>query len=344
MRLTCLILGLVLTGASAEAHADARSLGLAAGAPGATETELAADMASLFTLGAGPRALPMLGDLGAGNIALLLNEPSVDVAFVAADALAAASAAQGAALGDKLELVARLYPLEVHILARTEIKTLAELRGKRVSVGPEGSGSSATAAALFKALGIDIEPVGLDPASSIAQLKQGTIAGAVIVGGKPIPALGTVPPGLHLLPIPFAGALEASYLPTRLDHADYPALIKQGADVPTVATGLVLLAAKAKRDAGSAKRVTEFIDTVFPRFAELKAGDRHPKWREINLGASWPGLTKAHAAEAWLARQQTMSAAAASTAPSPTSAQSLGANEKEALFKQFMEWQRAKGH
>ena len=91
-------------------------------------------------------------------------------------------------------------------------------------------------------------------------------------------------------------------------------------------------------------RVTEFIDTVFPRFAELKAGDRHPKWREINLGASWPGLTKAHAAEAWLARQQTMSAAAASTAPSPTSAQSLGANEKEALFKQFMEWQRAKGH
>jgi hypothetical protein len=47
--LTCLILGLVLTGASAEAHADARSLGLAAGAPGATETELAADMASLFT-------------------------------------------------------------------------------------------------------------------------------------------------------------------------------------------------------------------------------------------------------------------------------------------------------
>jgi hypothetical protein len=156
--------------------------------------------------------------------------------------------------------------------------------------------------------------------------------------------LGTVPPGLHLLPIPFAGALEASYLPTRLGHADYPALIKQGAQVPTVATGLVLLAAKAKRDAGSAKRVTELIDTVFPRFAELKAGDRHPKWREINLGASWPGLARAHAAEAWLARQQTLSAAAASAAPSPTKAQSLGSNEKETLFKQFMEWQRAKGH
>jgi TRAP transporter TAXI family solute receptor len=345
LRLTCLILGLVLTGASAEAHAETRSLGLAAGAPGASETELASDMASLFTSGATLRALPMLGDLGAGNIALLLNDPSVDIAFVSADALAAASVAQGPALAEKLELVARLYPQEVHILARTEIKTVAELAGKRVSVGPEGSGSAATAVALFKALGIEVEPLGLDAANSIARLKQGTIAAAVIVGGKPMPLLGAVPPtpDLHLLPIPFGGALEASYLPTRLGHADYPALIKEGADVPTVATGLVLLAAKAKRDAGSAKRVAQFIDTVFPRFAELKARDRHPKAREINLAASWPGLTKAHAAEAWLTRQQTMSAAT-TDAPSPGTAQGLGNNDKEALFEQFMEWQRAKGH
>ena len=51
----------------------------------------------------------------------------------------------------------------------------------------------------------------------------------------------------------------------------------------------------------------------------------------------------AHAAEAWLARQQTMSAATIA-APSPEKAQGLGNNEKEALFKQFIEWQRAKGH
>ena len=345
MRLTCLILGLVLTGASAEAHAETRSLGIVAGEPGASETELAADMASLFTSGASLRALPMLGDLGAGNIALLLNEPSVDIAFVSADALAAASAAQGAALAEKLELVARLYPQEVHVLARTEIKTVAELAGKRVSVGPEGSGSAATAAALFMALGVEVEPLGLDAATSIARLKQGTIAAAVLVAGKPMPLLGGVPPtpGLHLLPIPFGGAVEASYLPTRLGHAEYPALIKQGTMVQTVATGLVLLAAKAKRDAGSAKRVAEFIDTVFPRFAELKARDRHPKWREINLAASWPGLTKARAAQAWLARQQTKSAAT-TAAPLPGEAQGLGNNEREALFKQFMEWQRAKGH
>ena len=99
--------------------------------------------ASLFTPGAPMRAWPLLGDLGAGNIALLLNEPSVDIAFVSADALTAASAAHGAALAEKLELVARLYPQEVHVLARAEIKTVAQLAGKRVSIGPEGSGSAA---------------------------------------------------------------------------------------------------------------------------------------------------------------------------------------------------------
>ena len=344
MRLTCLILGLVLMGGSAAAQAETRSLGLAAGAPGATETELAADMASLFTSDAPMRVLPMLGDTGAGNLALLLDEPSVDIAFVSADALAAASATQGAALAEQVELVARLYLQELHVLARTEIKNLAELAGKRVGFGPEGSGSAATAASLFKALGIQVEPLSLEPASAIERLKRGTISAAIIVGGKPMPLLSAVPPtpGLHLLPIPFGDALQTIYLPTRLGHDDYPGLIEPGAEVPTVATGLVLLAAKAKRDPGSPKRVTQFIDTVFPRFAELKARDRHPKWPEINLAATWPGVTRAQAAEAWLARQR--SSSAKPTAPSLAKAQGLGSNEKEALFEQFMEWQRAKGH
>ncbi len=358
MRLTGLILGLALLpglallGASASVQAETRAIGVVAGAPGASETELAAEMASLFPEDAGPSVLPMTGDTGAGNLALLLSDPSVDIAFVSADALAAATATQGAALNEKLELVARLYPQEVHVLARGDIASLADLAGKRVSIGPEGSGSAATAASLFKALSIQIEPLALDPAASLEQLQQGTVSAAVIVGGKPVQALGAVPPGLHLLPIPFEGALEAAYLPTRLGHDDYPGLIAASVEVPTIATGLVLLAAKAKHDAGHAERVAQFIDTVFPRFAELKARDKHPKWRDINLAATWPGLTQSQAAAAWSARQHDISARPAT--PSLATAQGLGTdasgtnalgnNEKEALFEQFMQWQRAKGH
>lgn len=342
MRLTGLILGLALVGASVSAQAEPRAVGLAAGAVDTSETELAADMASLFTADAGLGVLPMLGDTGAGNLALLLSDPSVDLAFVSADALTTASAA---GLAEKLELVARLYPQEVHVLARTEIGSLADLAGKRVSVGPAGSGSEITAAALFKALDIQIETVNVDAAAGLEQLKQGSISAAIIIGGKPMAMLGTVPPGLHLLAVPFGGPLEEAYLPTTLSHDDYPDLIQAGAEIPTIATGLVLLAARAKRDADHASRVAAFIDTVFPRFAELKA--RHPKWQEINLAARFPGLAKSQAAEAWSARQQTISARPAT--PSLAKAQGLGnnekgSNEKEALFEQFMEWQRAKGH
>ncbi|HBH40696.1 MAG TPA: TRAP transporter substrate-binding protein, partial [Rhizobiales bacterium] len=137
-----------MAGASApQAKAETAWLGLIAGPPAGSETVLAADMASLFAEDSGTRVLPMLGDAGAGNIALLLNDPHVDIAFVSTDALAAATAeAGGASLADRLELVAKLYPQEVHVLARGEIASLADLAGKKVSFGPAGSGSAITAA------------------------------------------------------------------------------------------------------------------------------------------------------------------------------------------------------
>ena len=103
----------------------------------------AADIASLFEKDQAFRVVPMLGDMGAGNRRLLLNDPGVDIAFVSTDALAAA-AAPGARLSDHLELVARLAPQEVHVLALMEIGSLSELAGKKVSVGPQGSSSAAT--------------------------------------------------------------------------------------------------------------------------------------------------------------------------------------------------------
>ena len=112
-------------------------LGLAAGPPAAAETLLAADLAGLFQTAKPLRVLPLLGDAGAGNIALLLNEPHVDIAFVSTDALAEAEAARKD-LSRHLELVARLYPQEVHVLARADIRNLADLAGKKVNFGPRG--------------------------------------------------------------------------------------------------------------------------------------------------------------------------------------------------------------
>jgi TRAP transporter TAXI family solute receptor len=325
-------------------------LGLIAGAAAASETILAADMASLFPHSEQLRVLPMLGDTGVGNLAALLNSPQIDMAFVSTDALAG-EARKDSTLGDKLELVARLSPQEVHVLARADIGGVAELAGRQVNFGPAGSASAVTAAALFEALGLKVEALDLDTTAAIERLKLGTISALVIVGGKPLPLVSAIPPnaGIHLLPISFGPSLETVYLPTRLGAGDYPNLIEAGSEVATVATGMVLLAARSKADSGSPERVARFVGAVFPRFAELQGQGRHPKWREVNLAASLPGFKRNRAAEVWLAGQQVEAArpmaarADAGQAPGLPDNLVMSEEQKEALFKRFIEWQRDKG-
>jgi TRAP transporter TAXI family solute receptor len=354
LRTKSFILGLALIGlcaATPKAKAEIAWLGLVAGPPAGSETVLAADMASLFEKDEGFHVLPMLGDAGAGNIALLLNDPRVDIAFVSTDALAAGKAA-GQTLSERLELVARLAPQEIHVLARAEIGGLSDLAGKKVNFGPEGGSSAATAGMLFKALGITVEGQSLDAGAAVERLKQGTIAAAVIVGGKPYPLVSAVPAnsGIHLLPIPFGASLAAAYLPTSFEQGDYPNLIQPGGEVATVATGMVLLAAISKSDPGASGRVAHFVEALFPRFPELQASDRHPKWREVNLAASLPGFQRTAAAEAWLggrpaeAPAKPIMATAGAVQPASMPEGLMSKSDKEALFKRFIEWQRSKGH
>jgi uncharacterized protein len=353
LRRVLYLLAILLIGLSASLGARAQDkvaqnwLGLIAGPAASSETVLAADIASLFANSAGLRVLPMLGDTGAGNLALLLNNPEIDLAFVATDVFAE-QAAKDKSLTDKLELVARLPPQEIHVLARSDIAAMSGLSGKKVSVGPAGSASAAAAAILFKTLGIGVEAAQLDATAAIEQLKQGTISAAVIVGGRPSPLVGAIPinAGIHLLPVPFSASLDAAYLPARLDSADYPNLIRGGSEVPTIATGIVLLAPRTKWDAGAQQRLDGFIAALFPRFAELQAPGRHPKWRDVNLAASFPGLKRARAAEAWLAAapEEAVKPMTASIAGSqvPTLPQIMNKHQQEALFQQFIEWQRGK--
>jgi TRAP transporter TAXI family solute receptor len=334
--------------ATAGAIAQPAPLGLIAGDATGSEAVLASDMADLFASSATLRVVPLDGDAGRGNIKRLLDEPHADIAFVAMDALAAARAEDRAGkLADRLQLVAQLGPQEVHIVARQDIESLAGLTGQKVNFGPAGSSTAITAELLFKTLGIAIEPMALDGATAIEELKRGAIAATVVVGAKPVPLIAGIAPGygLHLLPIDFGASLEEAYLPTSFGHDDYPNLIAPSASLATLATGMALLTANAKNDPGSKARIASFVDTLFSRLGELQTEDHHPKWREINLAAHVPGLTRTAEAEAWLAAHRADAGKpvavkkieAGASAPLP-----INPDPKEALFKAFIEWQRVK--
>ena len=80
LRTTSLLSGLVLIAIAAmaapKAKAETAWLGLVAGPPAGSEAVQAADIASLFEKDQAFRVVPMLGDMGAGNLRLLLNDPA----------------------------------------------------------------------------------------------------------------------------------------------------------------------------------------------------------------------------------------------------------------------------
>lgn len=353
LRTNSFLSGLVLIAVAAvaapKAKAETAWLGLVAGAAADSEAVQAADIASLFEQDQAFRVVPMLGDVGTGNLRLLLNDPGVDIVFVSTDALAAA-AAPGATLSDHLELVARLAPQEVHVLARTEIGSLAELAGKKVSVGPQGSSSAATAAALFKALGIMVEPQHLDASTAIERLKQGTIDAAVIVGGKPYPLVSTVPAnfGMHLLPVPFGASLEAAYLPTRIEQHDYPNLIQPAGEVPTVATGMGCSLQRAIRARPSASRILSKCCSRALRSYRLRTGIRSGS-RSTLLQAcrvSAARLPQPHGSMRARSRpgQSRFAAGPGAVQPASMPDGAMSNGDREALFQRFIEWQRSKAH
>jgi len=337
--LACLALAL-LVAFPLQARAGA-TLSIASGDGGGSEMTLASDMASLFPAKAGLVVAAVSGDCGLRNIERLLEAPDTPLAFVTTDALYAARDEEPLRTG-RLRLVAPFGPQEIHVVARSGIASLAELAGKEVNLGPEGSGAALTGARLFTALGLEIKPVALDGIAAIAALKQGTIAASLVLGPKPIPLLAKIEndAGLHLLPIAFDAPLEASYLPVTLGHDDYPGLIEASATVPTIATGLLLLTADLRSDPAFEKNVEAFVATLFSRVDTLKTARRHPKWRDINLAATLPGFPRAEAAEAWLNEHQQGTPKRAIEAG--MSMPATGTDQKEALFKSFVEWQRAK--
>jgi uncharacterized protein len=339
------------TGKDLDPNSNTDWLGVIAGDEAGSEAELAAEMAELFASNAPFRVIPVPGDSGLQNISRLLNDRHIDVGFVSTDVLADAKTQSSVPnLANKLQVVARFCPQEVHVVTRADIKSLAELAGRKVNFGPAGGSSAVTAAILFQALNIEVEPLALDGHTAIEQLTQGAIAAAVIIGAKPTPLIAEIPAGsgLQLLPIKFSASLEDAYLPTGFDHNDYPSLIEMETEIPSVATGMVLLTAASKDDQGHADRVARLVDTVFSRFGELKKDGRHPKWREINLAASLPGWTRNPAAAAWLLQHSDESAPkgqqAKIEAGAAQSSLPAGQDQREALFKNFIEWQHAKGH
>ncbi len=135
----------------------------------------------------------------AGSVANVeaIQSGSADIGLAYADVAYTAYIAQ---LGkpspdaESLRGIAVLELAPVHLVVRRDsaVKRAADLRGCRVAVGPEGSGSAVTARIVLAALGIedrDVRVESLRYNEAAVRLKAGTIDALFVTGRDPVEAV-----------------------------------------------------------------------------------------------------------------------------------------------------------
>jgi TRAP transporter TAXI family solute receptor len=113
-----------------------------------------------------------------------------------------------------LRLIANLYPESVHVVVKkgSGIKTVADLKGKRVALDEPGSGTLVNARAILAAYGLkesDIKPEYIKPNQAGDKLKDGALDAFFFTGGAPagaIAELASAGGGIDILPIEGAAA------------------------------------------------------------------------------------------------------------------------------------------
>ena len=239
--------------------------------------------------------ISVTGIVGSGSKANIqeMQDGNAELAFCQSDVMAYAYAGTNL-FSEKIDCfstVAALYTEQVQIVTLDEnIKTVADLEGKKVSVGAAGSGTYFNAVDILSAYGIGevdangyftkIDATYQSFGDSADALRDGKIDAAFIVAGAPTTAvndLATTKP-VHLV------SLDEEHIRALLAKSPYYTEVTVAkdvydldADVTTVGVGAVILA----KDTVSENAVYSLVKDIFDNCQDLT--DSHAKYGELSL-------------------------------------------------------------
>jgi TRAP-type uncharacterized transport system substrate-binding protein len=342
------------TDAAINQRKNAWTVGIAGGLIDGTYMRFADELGKVLDDGDNLRILPIVSYGAASNLDDLLYLRGVDLAITQSDVFEYFRTERKTPnLQNRVHYMLRLPTAELHVLAKTDIRSLEDLRGKKVNFGPAGSGSSLTGTIVFQRLGVQVEQVLIDQQSALQKLQTGEVAALVRVIGKPVDFFARLPPssGLHLVPIPFTSTFSDYYTLGEFERKDYPSLVMEGQKVDTIAVPAVLAVFNWSRGSDRYRRIERFAERLFAKWDQFLIPPRHPKWREVNLGATVPGWTRHIIAGQMLQRFHGPSLSAQGDISRDFQAfldrVGTGAPQTQAdrdtLFRQFLQWREQQG-
>ena len=225
-------------------------------------------------------------------------ESGFSQADVASWAYTATGVWQGKPPVTGLRLIANLYPESVHIVTRkgSGIKSVADLKGKRVALDEPGSGTLINARTILAAYGLkdaDLKPEYIKPNQAGDKMKDGALDAFFFTGGSPAGAIAELAAsgaGIELVPIdgPQADALRKTsgfFAPDTIPADTY----KGVAAVKTLAVG----AQWVTSDKADANLVYEIVKKLYSAEGQKMLGAGHAKGKYITkenavLGAGIP--------------------------------------------------------
>ncbi len=208
----------------------------------------------------------------------LMDDGFVDMAIVQSDVLSeAVNGTEDFEEGsiDGVSAVAGLYmeAFQIIVPADSEIQTVADLDGKRVSVGEDGSGVAKNAEYILNSVGLNMDMLdirNLTYSKSADALKSGDIDAFFAVLGTPSDVVTKLSEDMDIRilslddrTISYMTNLYGGYYETVIDAGTYKG---QDEDVKTVGVKAVLVAAD-KTDSSSVKEV---VTQIFENNDEIK--------------------------------------------------------------------------
>lgn len=277
--------------ATAQAE-NPKFLSMLTGGTGGTYYPLGGAIAKIVSDETGIKTDALSSNASADNI-IALNDGEAEIAFTQTDVAAYAIDGINNFKDKKIEgiqALGSLYPETVQIITteKSGIKTVNDLKGKKVSVGAPGSGTYVSAEQILEVYGLnmkDIRAQHLDFGESVGGIQDGNIDAAFITAGTPTGAVEQLTATAKVNVLPIDGE-EAKKL---IDKYPFYGVdtIKEGTyglanDVDSVAV-LAMLVVQKDLPEDAVYNITKAIYENLDKIAHAKA-------KEISLDKALDGI------------------------------------------------------